>query len=150
MKKLISIFVLTILAVSIMSQTPTYYTFEQALANDNVRSLEEDNNGFIWIGTINGITKFDGNEFTTYSTADGLGGNIVYDICAHSSGEIYAATSGGMSIFDGVTWTNYDMGDGLPSSSIWCVEEDNYGNIWIGTSDMGAAFFDGLVWNAFS
>lgn len=150
MKTLISIFVFTILVTSLMSQTTNYYTFEQALADDNVRSIEEDNNGFIWIGTINGITKYDGSTFTTYTTTDGLGGDIIYDICAHSSGDIYAATSGGLSKFDGVTWTNSDMGDGLPSSTIWCVEEDNDGNIWIGSSDMGAAFFDGAIWTGYS
>lgn len=150
MKILISIFAFTFLFVSLMAQTPTYYSFEQALANDNVRSLEEDLNGNIWIGTISGITKFDGTNFTTYTTTDGLGGNIVYDICVHSSGDVYAATSGGISKFDGLVWTNTGLGDGLPSNTIWCVEEDNYGNIWIGTSDMGAVYYDGVIWTTYN
>jgi hypothetical protein len=150
MKILILIFSFAFLFVSLRSQNTTYYSFEQALINDNVRSIEEDINGNIWVGTISGITVFDGINFTSYTSADGLGGNIVYDICAHSSGDVYAATSGGISKFDGITWTNTGMGDGLPSNTIWSVEEDNYGNIWIGTSNMGVVYYDGLIWTAFN
>jgi len=128
------------------AQRTTYYNFEQALINDNVRSLEEDGDGNVWIGTIGGITKFDGTVFTSYTTADGLGGNIVYDIHVHSSGDIYAATSGGLSKFDGSVWTNMNMGSGLPTNTIWCVTEDAIGNIWVGTSNSGVANYDGATW----
>ncbi len=140
-----------ILSINLMfGQNTTYYNYEQALINDNVRSLEEDINGNVWIGTISGITRFDGTSFTSYTTTDGLGGNIIYDICAFSSGDVYAATSGGLSKFDGSVWTNQGLGDGLPSNTIWCVEEDNAGNIWIGTSTMGAAYFNGSYWTQYS
>jgi hypothetical protein len=148
----ILLFVATILLSInfLFAQRTTYYSFEQALVNDNVRSIEEDINGNVWLGTIGGITKFDGTSFTSYTTADGLGGNIIYDICAHSSGDVYAATSGGLSKFNGSVWTNQGLGDGLPSNTIWCVEEDNSGNIWIGTSAVGAAYFDGSDWTIYN
>ena len=144
------IFVIAFLAIYLIANAQsTYFYYEQALVNDNVRSLEEDQNGNVWIGTISGITKFDGADFTTYTTADGLGGDIIYDILEHSSGDIYVATNGGLSVFDGVSWNNIAMGDGLPSNTIWCVEEDNMNQVWVGTSDMGVAYFDGINWNPF-
>ncbi len=145
--KIVLLAVAILLSINLtFGQSSTFYNFEQALINDNVRSLEEDINGNVWIGTIGGITMFDGTSFTSYTTADGLGGNVIYDICAHSSGDVYAATSGGLSKFNGTNWTNQNLGDGLPSNTIWCVEEDNIGNIWIGTSTMGAAYFNGTFW----
>ncbi len=140
------LFLVFILSGLFVNAQTTYYNFEQALVDDNVRSLEEDLSGNVWIGTIGGITKFDGTTFTSYTTDDGLGGNIVYDILAHSSGDIYAATSGGMSVFDGTSWVNYTLGDGLPSTIIWSVEEDNLNQVWVGGSENGVSYFDGTNW----
>lgn len=150
MKIVLFLFALILATTTVFAQSTTYYTFEQALVNDNVRSLEEDLSGNIWIGTIGGITMYDGIDFYSYTTTDGLGGNIVYDILAHSDGSIYAATSGGLSKWNGTFWTNMNMGSGLPANTIWCVEEDNNGDIWVGTSDGGAAFYDGLDWYVYS
>lgn len=150
MKISILFLAITLSCSLLFSQTATYFNYEAAIVNDNIRSIEEDIYGNVWIGTIGGVTVYDGTGFTSYTTADGLGGNIVYDICAHSSGDIYLATSGGLSIFDGTSWTNLNIGDGLPSSLIWCVEEDNDGNIWVGSSENGAGYFDGVTWFHFS
>jgi len=146
MKNLILVVVFITIGVFTCAQN-SYFSFEQALNNDNVRSIEEDAVGNVWIGTIDGITKFDGVDFTSFTTTDGLGGNVVYDILAHSSGDIYAATSGGLSVFDGASWSNITMGDGLPSNTIWSIEEDNLNQVWVGTSDIGVAFFNGTDWH---
>lgn len=138
------------IALNLLAQKFEYYSYEQALVNDNVRSLEEDIFGNIWIGTTGGITKFDGHNFISFTTSNGLGGNIIYDIHAHSSGNIYAATSGGLSVFNGSSWTNYTAGNGLPSTNVWCVTEDLNGDIWIGTSDVGIAHFNGTYWQSYS
>ncbi|MDD2635635.1 MAG: two-component regulator propeller domain-containing protein [Bacteroidales bacterium] len=133
----------------IVNAQSTYFAYEQALADDNVRSVEEDIYGNVWIGTTSGITKFDGADFVSYSTTDGLGGNIIYDILAHSSGNVYVATAAGMSVFDGTDWINHASGTGMPSGTIWAVEEDSNGNIWVGSSTNGVAYYDGVNWYPF-
>jgi hypothetical protein len=150
LKRIIFLCFAFIAANNIYSQKFEYYKFEPALVDDNVRSLETDITGNIWIGTTGGITKFDGINFTSYTTSQGLGGNIIYDIHAHSSGLVYAATSGGLSVFNGTTWLNYTVGDGLPSNNVWCVTEDLNGDIWIGTSDVGIAHYNGTYWESYS
>ncbi|MDD4150228.1 MAG: two-component regulator propeller domain-containing protein [Bacteroidales bacterium] len=141
------LFITVILFLGLISNAQvSYFSYEEALANNNVRSIEEDIYGNVWIGTTAGITKFDGTSFTSYNTLDGLGGNIVYDILAHSSGDVYAATSGGLSIFNGAVWVNWTASEGLPASTIWAVEEDNAGKIWVGTSDMGVTYYNGVNW----
>lgn len=150
MKITLFAFVLLLAINPIFAQSTTYFTLEQALINDNVRCLEQDATGNIWIGTAGGITMFDGSDFFSYTTIDGLGSNTIYDILAHSDGSIYAATAYGLSKWDGTAWTNSTTSSGLSSNTIWCVEEDNNGNIWVGTSTSGVSFFDGTNWFGYS
>jgi len=48
------------------------YTIEQGLASDDVTSLFQDSKGYLWIGTGNGISIFDGTTFRSLSVSDGL------------------------------------------------------------------------------
>lgn len=44
-----------------------HFTTDEGLASNDVRSLYQDQKGFIWLGTINGIQRFDGSKFISYS-----------------------------------------------------------------------------------
>jgi hypothetical protein len=48
------------------------YTVEDGLAHARVRRIVRDSRGFLWFCTIDGLSRFDGTEFVTYRTADGL------------------------------------------------------------------------------
>lgn len=150
MRKSLLIQFILLVAIIANSQTYQHFQYEQALIDDNIRSLAVDEDDNVWIGTFNGITKFDGDNFTSWTIDNGLGGNLIYDIHIHSSGTVYCATSGGLSFYDGAFWGNFAIGDGLPSNTIWCVTEDLDGRIWIGTSDAGVAYFDGAFWQQYS
>ncbi|HRP92975.1 MAG TPA: two-component regulator propeller domain-containing protein [Ignavibacteriaceae bacterium] len=55
----------------------THYTNKDGLADNSIKSIVEDENGNLWLGTSSGITFFDlqKNTFTNYSNADGVIGN---------------------------------------------------------------------------
>ena len=55
----------------------TNYTTKDGLANNDVAGILEDNDGFIWISTGNGLSRFDPStaSFINYTTSDGLAGN---------------------------------------------------------------------------
>ena len=55
-------------------KTFTYFTVENGLSNNQVRSIQEDDNGLIWFGTQNGVSSFDGNKMTNHSQ------NIIMDL----------------------------------------------------------------------
>ena len=149
MKKLIIIKAFLMLGIIGISQTTEHFSYRQALITDSVRCIAVDNNN-VWIGTVFGITMFDGNDFISFNTNDGIGDNLVYDIHVHSSGVIYAATAGGLSQYEDGSWTNMNIGDGMPSNVIWSVTEDTDGRIWIGTSDVGVAYYQAGIWHQFS
>jgi hypothetical protein len=53
-----------------------------------------DSRGFLWMYTTEGLSRFDGYEFTTYGTDQGLRRTTVYDLIETRSGDYWAATNG--------------------------------------------------------
>jgi len=90
-----SILILTVFcflqAVRVFSQTPSYYhyTSSDGLASSTVYKIIQDRNGFVWFATINGISRFDGKNFTTYRTNDGLNSNSIISLAEGKNGELY-------------------------------------------------------------
>lgn len=80
-----------LLATSLFTQTPSYYHYSAAdgLASSTVYQIIQDRDGFIWFATANGLSKFDGKQFTTYRTIDGLNSNSIISIAEGYKGEIY-------------------------------------------------------------
>ena len=46
-----------------------FYTTKDGLPNNSILSLHQDRKGFLWIGTFNGLCRYDGREFKTYTDA---------------------------------------------------------------------------------
>ncbi len=79
--------------------------------------------------------------FRTYTTADGLAGDAVWDLLQDSRGFLWIATSSGLSRFDGHSFRSYDTAEGLPSPRVFAVLETRGGAIWVGTAE-GVARLD--------
>jgi ligand-binding sensor domain-containing protein len=74
-----------------------------------VYSINEDNNGNIWVGTVDaGVWKYDGKNLTNYTTKDGLTSNAVNTIYKDKNGELWFGTdSNGICKFNGTTFTEF-------------------------------------------
>ena len=122
------------------------------LASDYVLSMVSDREGNLWFGTNDGVSVFDGANWTTYGTSDGLASKHVHAIAIDSEGNKWFGTSGGVSRFDGTTWTTYNtLNSGLVSNRLSSVAVDQAGNIWFGArltdgSGYGVNKFDGENW----
>ena len=66
-----------------------YYTTKDGLPSNSIYRTVIDNHGFLWIATENGLTKFDGKNFKTYTTAHGLADIEITDIFIDSSQRIW-------------------------------------------------------------
>jgi len=74
LSRLIALSILTLSAISVYGQLPPInsdiffqtYTKEDGLSNNTVNCFEEDEAGFIWIGTLDGLSKFNGEDFVHY------------------------------------------------------------------------------------
>jgi len=93
-----------------------------------------DNQNNKWFGTWGaGLSKFDGKNWTTYTTQNGLGGNFVHAITIDRNGSLWVGTNGGVSRFDGKEWTTISTRDGLIDNNVFSIAVDDNGNKWFGT-----------------
>lgn len=67
----------------------TAFTINEGLPSNHVYDICEDKDGFLWIATNNGVSRFDGKNFLNYSTKDGLPSNDVLQIVKEKNGTIW-------------------------------------------------------------
>jgi ligand-binding sensor domain-containing protein len=90
----------------------------------------------VWAGTWGGgVSHFDGNTWTNYTTADGLASNIVYSIAQDPNGTLWFGTSNGLSRYDGQSWINYDTHTGLLENNVYAIAPTASGELWVGTKN---------------
>ena len=73
-----------------------HYTVDDGLPSSEVYSTFQDREGFIWIGTDNGVARFDGYEFVIFDKDDGLEDMVVFSFQEDSNGLLWASTYSGM------------------------------------------------------
>lgn len=107
---------------------------KQGLPQDAVRALAQTRDGYLWVGSEDGVARFDGLRFLAFGSRDGLGGLPVNALLGDSRGWLWVGgASGGLSCWRNGSFTNYTAADGLPENTITALAEDNDGRIWIGT-----------------
>jgi len=116
-----------------------------------VWAIFEDKAGNLWFGTDgDGVRKYDGKTFTTYTDKEGLGNNNVFSITGDKAGNIWFGTrGGGVSRYYGKSFTTFTEKDGLPSNSVWTMLEDRKGDLWFAASNKGACRYDGKSFTTF-
>lgn len=118
------------------------------LSQNNALCVMQDSRGFIWIGTRDGLNRYDGYKFTVYrndvTDASSISGNFITALTEDNQGNIWVATkSNGLNCFDRRKdrFIRYNRsapaGKTIPSDEIASLTKDHHGNIWIGTADAG-------------
>jgi signal transduction histidine kinase/ligand-binding sensor domain-containing protein len=78
------------------------YNIEKGLIESQVVKIYQDNTGYLWLGTFDGVSRFNGKDFISYTKADGLDGDFIFSIC-QDGGRVLIRTGGTISaIKDGV------------------------------------------------
>lgn len=72
------------------------YTATEGLANDAVMSMLVDSRGFLWFGTLDGVSRFDGESFVTYDVRHGLPDRRVGSLAEDRSGALWIGTGSGV------------------------------------------------------
>ena len=79
----------------------------------------QDSKGYIWMGTQAGLSRFDGKNFITYTTAQGLADNTVNCIFEDRKHQLWIGTeNGGVSVFNGFNFKNYTRKDSIASNIV--------------------------------
>lgn len=145
------IWFVTFMAVSQMPVTFERFTTTQGLPQNSIFSITQDADGFIWVATYDGLSRFDGSHFYSYKpepgSGSGLSSNITVSISADPYNRIWIGTTGsGLSMFDTKTlrFENYQANTREPlaisNNDILSILPQTNG-IWVGTG-LGLNLFD--------
>jgi ligand-binding sensor domain-containing protein/two-component sensor histidine kinase len=138
--------------VNLHGDSSETYSVHEGLSSRNLSSLCKDKYGNLWIaGSGSGIEKFDGTEFTHFTTSEGLGNDKANFILEDRSGTLWTATNGGGACrYDGNLFTHLTTAQGLPYNEIKGITEDKEGNLWFATWGGGASKYDGKKFENYS
>lgn len=114
---------------------------ESGLSNNRITSIVQDRLGFIWIGTKNGLNKYDGIKFKQYNQKNSkISSNDISSLYIDKKGRTWIGTvGGGVNIYNPIkdgfeVYKNTNTTPNVISSNdVHTIREDSLGNIWLGT-----------------
>src|SRR5260370_13988624 len=110
------------------------YTRRSGLAQDAVDTIYRAADGTVWAGTLDeGLSRFHGGKWRTFTTKDGLPSNRISVITWHAAGNIFVCTPNGLAVLKNDHWIAYTVHDGLPPGPIGSLFLDDANTLWIGT-----------------
>ncbi len=128
------------------------WTMDSGLVSSATLRVRQGKDGYLWIGTREGISRFDGVRFKNYlpGVTPGFGGRPVRWLLPTRDGSIWAATDNGLVVHRGGSWQTYTAADGLVGNQANALAEGR-GAIWVGTRNGVLAWrngrFERAAWN---
>jgi len=110
----------------------------KGLSHNQIRCILQDQKGFIWIGTMSGLNRYDGYSFKIFRNnpedSSSISGNSINSFFEDPDGRLWISTSNGLSIYlpEAESFVAGSQIEGLPvpSQNITDVKKDKNGNIW--------------------
>lgn len=118
------------------------YSTESGLAQSQIRSITQDKNGYLWLGTLAGLSRYDGKKFVNYSIQSGLIHNEIFSLLPDKTNGLWIGTMGGLNYFNNKHFTSYLFKPELSETSVNAMAQDSEGNIWLATDGAGVCKFD--------
>ncbi|HEY0732476.1 MAG TPA: two-component regulator propeller domain-containing protein, partial [Chitinophagaceae bacterium] len=158
--KWFSSLVISIITIKAYAEQPDLYfkrlSKENGLSHNKVNCILQDQRGFTWIGTDDGLNRYDGNNFFVYKNTPGnslsVSGNTITDIHEDKQGVLWIATADG-----GLTRYDYRLApskqfrhfkhnpsnkNSIPVNIINAIAEDQHGYLWLATGGAALLRFD--------
>lgn len=117
------------------------FSITEGLSRNQISAITEDSRGYIWIGTADGINRFDGYNFTSYNIGHGLPNPFISGIIEHEKGVFWVATHGGLCLIDfnrpldntgQLSIKLILLGDSI-NTTIFSIYRDSQKTLWAGT-----------------
>jgi signal transduction histidine kinase/ligand-binding sensor domain-containing protein len=133
---------------AITQYTRTVWTQEHGLPQDTVRAIAQTKDGYLWIGTDEGLAQFDGYDFVVFNKEKGaLPSDSVAALWAAKDGSLWIGTLGGLTRYRNGKFTTFTKKDGLDDTSVSSITEDPSGAIWVVAGVYVNRFQDGKFIN---
>lgn len=116
------------------------FTSEQGLSQNSVAAIVKDRDGFVWVGSGDGLNRFDGYSFVHFSHSDGdttsLSNDVIRALLLDSKGRLWIGTYNGLNLYDSEkeTFRKFQTTNNtISQNTILCLLEDRNHNLWVGT-----------------
>ena len=155
LRSALTVFFLVIICSAAYAQAPdlkfSHVSKEQGLSNSTIECIFQDSRGFMWIGTQDGLNRYDGMQMTTYknepSNSASISDNYIHYIYEDHHKNLWIGTRYGLNLFNSKTNTfkrfKFDPNNpkSVSNSCVTCIYDDSYGRLWVATSG-GLNLFD--------
>lgn len=110
-----------------------HYTQKDGLISNRVTCMTQDSRGFLWVGTGEGVSIFDGVSFKNFTTEDGLSFNFTISIVESKTvpGRMWIGTGRGVTLYENGVFTRFITASGAEIGRCE-VLEDRSGVVWCG------------------
>ena len=128
-----------------------HITTENGLSKASVTCILQDKQGFMWIGTFNGLNRYDGYEFTVYrynqNDQHSISHNYISSMIQDHTGKLWIGTSDGLNSYnrsmDNFEHYRHNGSDSsIIDNQIEVIFEDRENHLWIGTRNGGLELFN--------
>ncbi|RYY57949.1 MAG: sensor histidine kinase [Chitinophagaceae bacterium] len=124
------------LLVSVAARSQSYYfrhyQVEQGLSNNTVFSCQQDKRGFLWMGTKDGLNRFDGYSFKVFRNdvddSTSIGDNFIRSMLISEGDTLYAGTRNGLYRYNARLENFSSLYRG--SEEVRDIRKDRHGNLW--------------------
>lgn len=112
------------------------YGAESGLDNLAVRRIAQDRTGFLWVGTEDGLYRYDGERFTRFDSRNGLPSTWINDLLSTPEGQLWACTPEGPAVMSGKNFEPISAkSSGLPAGPCHALAYDSGKSVWVAHAD---------------
>src|SRR5437879_4192566 len=118
------------------------WKIDNGLPQNSVNAIVQTRDGYLWVGTYEGLARFDGVKFTVINkrTSPALKNLAVRTLAEDAAGNLWVGTEEGLSRLNKDGITTFGPESGLPSGTVRALLPQPQGSIWIGTENGLAQF----------
>lgn len=131
-----------------IDRTGAIRAFSEAtgLLQNNVRCVQVDDRGRVWVGSKFGLNVVDGDRIRAFTVHQGLPNDNIFCALRDDLGQLWFGTDGaGVLRYTGDAFTTFTTSDGLCSDLVMSITPDPQGDLWLGTYGTGICRLDAMA-----
>ncbi len=123
---------------------------DEGLPDNNVTGVVQTGDGYLWVATLGGLVRFNGEGFETFSTINlpKAPNKVARRMFLGRDGQLWLVMDRGVVVAVGHDAVRvFDANDGIPNSRVSAIAEDEQGGVWFDFGDAVCRILDGKVMN---